>query len=81
MPLRQAQGRLRRAFDKPVLSRVEGPVLSEAEGLTANGTNTLPFVLRLSKDLIRASLTQPHFRKLVFPLKLPPLCSIATIEM
>jgi len=40
--------KLRRAFDKPVLSR--------AEGFTTNGINPLPFVLSLSKDLIRASL-------------------------
>jgi len=39
--------KLRRAFDKPVLSLVEG--------LTTNGINPLPFVLSLSKDLIRAS--------------------------
>jgi len=42
--------KLRRAFDKPVLSL--------AEGLTTKGINTLPFVLSLSKDLIRASLSR-----------------------
>ena len=41
---------LRRAFDKPVLSMVEG--------LTTSGINNLPFVLISSKDLFSVSLAR-----------------------
>jgi hypothetical protein len=64
--------RLRRAFDKPVLSRVEGPVLSQVEGLTTNGTNTLPFVLRLSEGLNQSFLYSTEFSKACFPMETSP---------